>query len=147
MLSVLTLRNAEFSDAAFAYGTREKAMRKYVEQTWGEWNENQARDQIAEDIRLLRLNIIEIDAKAAGMMRVDEHSTHLAIDQLFLLPEHQGHGIGTTLIHGILERARERKLPVKLWVLRVNPAQSLYKRLGFLVVEETPASLRLQSAA
>ena len=143
----LTVRNAEISDSDFAYQTREKTMRKYVEQTWGQWNEDEARHQIDEDIRLLRLNIIERNRKAVGMMRIDEHSTHLAIDQLFLLPEHQGQGIGTALIHRVLDRAKEMQVPVRLWVLRVNPAQSLYRRLGFFVCEETAASLQLQSAA
>ena len=147
MLLPLTLRNAEVSDSDFAYETREKTMRNYVEQTWGQWNEYEARHQIDEDIRLFRLSIIEQGRRAVGMMRIDEYSTHLAIDQLFLLPEYQGKGIGTALIHRVLARAKEMQVPVKLWVLRVNPAQSLYQRLGFVVCEETMASLQLQSAA
>ena len=77
-------------------------------------------------------------------MRIDEHSTHLAIDQLFLRPETQGRGIGTALVQSVLARAEAKKLPVRLWVLRINPARALYERLGFVVFEETAASLHLQ---
>ena len=140
----VTVRNAELVDQTFAYDTRELAMRTYVEQTWGKWNQDEAKIQIADDIHRRRLCIIELDGKPAGMMRVDEHSTHLDIDQLFLRPETQGRGIGTALVQSVLARAEAKRLPVKLWVLRVNPARTLYERLGFVVFEETAASLHLQ---
>lgn len=146
-MPLVTVRNAQESDTDFAYAVRERSMRQYVEQTWGEWNEGQARNQIAEDILHSRLSIIEVNREPAGMLRVDEHGTHMDIDQLFLLPEFQNQGIGTSLLQGILARAKDKRLPVRLWVLRVNPARSLYERLGFLVLEETSASLHLHSAA
>ena len=144
MQARVTVRNAELIDQTFAYDTRELAMRTYVEQTWGKWNQDEAKIQIADDIRHKRLCIIELDGKPAGMMRIDEHSTHLDIDQLFLRPETQGRGIGTALVKSVLARAETKKLPVRLWVLRVNPARALYERLGFVVFEETAASLHLQ---
>ncbi|MDO9319317.1 MAG: GNAT family N-acetyltransferase [Gammaproteobacteria bacterium] len=128
-----------------AYEIRERSMRMYVEKTWGVWKEDEARNQIRDDITYRRLSIIEVDDQPIGMMRVDEHNTHFDIDQLFLLPHSQNQGIGTALIRSVLSRAKERGLPVKLWVLRVNPARNLYLRLGFKVVIETDESLHLQS--
>jgi ribosomal protein S18 acetylase RimI-like enzyme len=52
-------------------------------------------------------------------------------------PEHQGKGIGTRLISEVLQDAHSRGLAVRLRVLKVNPAQRLYERLGFAVVGET----------
>ena len=144
MQARVTVRNAALIDQAFAYDTRELVMRTYVEQTWGKWNQDEAKIQIADDIRHWRLCIIELDGKPAGMMRIDEHSTHLDIDQLFLRPETQGLGIGTPLVQRVLARAEAKKLPVRLWVLRINPARALYERLGFVVFEETAASLHPQ---
>ena len=80
-------------------------------------------------------------------MRVDEHPTHMHLDQLFLLPEYQGRGIGSKLVEDVLRVARIKNLPVKLWVLQVNPARRFYEHMGFQVVEQTAASLYLQSAA
>ena len=140
----VTVRNAELIDQAFAHDTRELAMRTYVEQTWGKWNQDEAKIQIADAIRHRRLCIIELDGKPAGIMRIDEHSTHLDLDQLFLRPETQGLGIGTSLVQRVLARAEAKKLPVRLWVLRINPARALYERLGFVVFEETAAGLHLQ---
>jgi len=143
----IATRIAKNGDANFAYDLRERAMRGYVEATWGAWEPMQARAQIDEDISKSRLSIIEVDRVAVGMMRVDEHSSHIHVDQLFLLPQHQNQGIGRFLVESILSAAKVRGLPVRLWVLRVNPARHFYERLGFQIVEETAASLCLQSAA
>ncbi len=143
----VTTRSALEPDAGFAYEVRESSMRQYVVATWGEWSEVEVRRQIAEDIRLARLSVVEMDNKPVGILRVDEHPGHIDIDQMFLRPEHQRKGIGTVLLERVLDRASQRKVPVKLWVLRVNPARALYERLGFTVFEATAASLHLQSAA
>ena len=143
----ITVRSALEPDACFAYEVRESSMRQYVVETWGEWDEDEVRRQIAEDIRLTRLSVVELDRKPVGILRVDDQPEHVDIDQMFLQREHQRKGLGTVLLQRILARARQRRVPVRLWVLRVNPARTLYERVGFSVFEETAASLHLQSAA
>jgi len=143
----ITVRSALEPDASFAYEVRESSMRKYVVETGGRWDEDEVRRQIAEDIRLTKLSVVEMNQQPVGILRVDDHPGHVDIDQMFLLREHQRKGIGTVLLQHILARARQRKVPVRLWVLRVNPARTLYERVGFSVFEETAASLHLQSAA
>lgn len=147
MASPITVRIALEGDGDFAYETRALSMRRYVEKTWGEWNEAATRSQISEDILHKRLSIIEVRNEQVGILRIDEFSTHIEIDQLFLLPQHQGKGVGTSLVRDELARAAVKNISVRLWVLRVNPARAFYERLGFSVFEETPASLHLKSAA
>jgi GNAT superfamily N-acetyltransferase len=147
MLPRVTVRTAEDADASFAYAVREKAMRQYVEATWGEWNEDDAKRQIASDLLERRLKIVEADLQPVGMMRVDENVSSFDVDQMFLMPEYQNRGIGTELLQGVLAAAQKKNVPVRLWVLKVNPARRLYERLGFHIFEETPASLHLQRAA
>jgi orotate phosphoribosyltransferase len=52
-------------------------------------------------------------------------------------PEYQRKGIGTTLINNIIADSAQNMKPVRLRVLKVNPAKGLYERLGFSTVEET----------
>ena len=80
-------------------------------------------------------------------LTVKELADQIKLDQLFLLPEHQCNGIGTALVREILERARHLKVPVRLRVLRVNPAKRLYERMGFFVTAEEPQRFYMQSAA
>jgi hypothetical protein len=90
---VVSTRLALPEDADFAYSLREATMRGYVEATWGVWNADEARTQITEDITRGRLRIVDVNNRATGMTRVDVHATHIDIDQVFILPEHQRQGL------------------------------------------------------
>ncbi|MDP3062545.1 MAG: GNAT family N-acetyltransferase, partial [Chloroflexota bacterium] len=60
------------------------------------------------------------------------------VNQLFVLPEHQGKGIGHRSMLLIIEEARQLGLPVRLRTLKVNPrALAFYQRLGFMRTGET----------
>ena len=48
-----------------------------------------------------------------------------------LLPEHRGKGIGGGLVRQLIQQCDQEKLPLRLQVLRTNPALRLYERLGW----------------
>jgi GNAT superfamily N-acetyltransferase len=58
--------------------------------------------------------------------------------QLFILPAHQGQGVGRHLVENLIAEAAHAGLPIRLRVLRVNPARLFYEKLGFVVTESTP---------
>jgi ribosomal protein S18 acetylase RimI-like enzyme len=53
------------------------------------------------------------------------------------LPSHQGAGLGTLLLYSLLGEADAARAPIRLRVLRTNPARRLYERLGFAVAGES----------
>jgi GNAT superfamily N-acetyltransferase len=56
---------------------------------------------------------------------------------MFILPEHQGKGIGTVCLNLIIDKAKQLNLPIRLRVLKVNTrAQDFYARMGFMVSDE-----------
>ena len=57
-------------------------------------------------------------------------------DFIAVTPDLQGQGIGTSVIHQVLDEAKRSGKPVALQVLKVNPARRLYERLGFSVTGE-----------
>lgn len=59
---------------------------------------------------------------------------------LALLPEHRGAGVGEALLTRVVGDGRR----VSLSVVRTNPAQRLYRRLGFEVVDEDDVYLHMQ---
>jgi GNAT superfamily N-acetyltransferase len=145
MTNRITFRSTTQADEVFAFHVRETTMREYVIATWAIWNADEARAQINEDIRSSRSKIIVIDGQDAGLLRVDEFDTHIHLDQLFILPQFQGQGFGRVILGQLLEKAERVGLPLRLWVLRVNPARVFYERLGFCIIEQTQASLHLES--
>ncbi len=76
-----------------------------------------------------------------GYGYVDEQTPELSIA---LLPEYRGMGIGTALLTGLLETARDQFAAVSLSVDPRNPAKRLYERLGFRVVGQDGTSLTMK---
>jgi ribosomal protein S18 acetylase RimI-like enzyme len=48
----------------------------------------------------------------------------------------RGHGIGTAVMHRIIDEASTAALAVTLGVVKTNPALRLYGRLGFRITHE-----------
>ena len=60
-----------------------------------------------------------------------------------VVPEYRGMGIGTQLLHKAIQLAEERFPAVSLSVSPGNPAADLYRRLGFVEVLQSGASLTM----
>ena len=134
----VSLRPATAADAEFACDTTRETMREYTLATWGEWKEDDARRRVAENIAAGETRIIELDGVPIGIQTVTREPECIQLLQLFIRPQHQNRGIGSKLIRQLLDQARTEGLPLRLRVLRVNPAFALYRRLGFKVVQEAP---------
>jgi ribosomal protein S18 acetylase RimI-like enzyme len=90
-----------------------------------------------DQFRAARFDAVEMDGKPAGRLYVDRTPEELRIIDISLLPECQGRGIGKALIHQVLAEASDANLPVRIHVLKGNPARKLYGQLGFVTTGET----------
>ena len=133
----ISIRRAQSSDSEFAYEAL-LTMRSYVESTWGDWLEVNGRSRTAADAQAGRSQIVQLGSVPVALLCVDEFETHLQLDQLYVIPRYQRRGIGAYVLGLVLADARKSRLPVRLRVLRVNPARHFYHRHGFRVVSETP---------
>src|SRR5260370_30249658 len=88
--------------------------------------------------------IIEIDQMPAGRMIVLRGEDAITLVDISLLVQHRGQGIGGSLVQELLEQAREANLPVRLQVLKTNPAARLYQRLGFIKTGEDEMYLQME---
>lgn len=134
----LTLRPASPDDLKSVFGVTKAAMGPYVKTTWGTWDDAVQGDRVAETFSVCTHQLIYIGNDLAGVLAVKLHADHLQLVRIFLLPAFQRRGLGTMLVKQVVERADKEGLPVCLRVLRVNPAKSLYERLGFAVTHEEP---------
>jgi len=122
-------------------------MRSYVEATWGSWRETETRDTLSKAAAEGRYRLIHSRGEVVGAVSVERHETHIQLEQLYVEPEHQRRGIGTSIVRDILAQAESARLPVRLRVLAANPAQKLYARLGFVVTSHTPERLFMEHPA
>lgn len=79
--------------------------------------------------------VIERDRVPIGRIYLHESASEIRLMEIALLPESRGQGLGTALLRSVLAAARTRGVRVTLHVEPDNPAQRLYTRLGFRLVE------------
>jgi ribosomal protein S18 acetylase RimI-like enzyme len=76
-------------------------------------------------------DVVLVDGEPAGRLIVHRGGRDIRIVDVALLPEYRGHRVGTALLQPILDEASQSGRKVSIHVERFNPAQSLYRRLGF----------------
>lgn len=80
--------------------------------------------------------IVSKDGFDIGRLYLDERDEETRIIDIALMPNYQKMGIGRFMLEQVMNKAKERGVPVTIHVEKNNPAMSLYKRLGFELVED-----------
>jgi ribosomal protein S18 acetylase RimI-like enzyme len=80
--------------------------------------------------------IILMDGQPIGRFYVAHWRDEIRIVDLAILPDYRNAGIGTQILRDVLAEATALKKPVRIHVERFNPAQKLYRRLGFVKTGE-----------
>jgi ribosomal protein S18 acetylase RimI-like enzyme len=75
--------------------------------------------------------IAMLDGLPVGRMIVQRQPDAVTLVDISLMPEHRSRGIGGRLLRDLLDESGRQGLPVRLQVLKNNPAARLYERLGF----------------
>ncbi len=143
----MRLRQATAQDSEFAYGVKKTTLGEYVRQVWG-WDEEEQRRMHQRRFVSQDFQVIVAAGVDAGILAVSHEPDCLRINQLVVLPEYQGKGVGTTCMTQVLDDATRRGLPVRLQVLKVNrQAPGFYRRLGFRIVGEDDIHIRMERPA
>jgi ribosomal protein S18 acetylase RimI-like enzyme len=143
-MSTVTTRAATHADYHFFYTLHKLALGTYVEATWG-WDEAFQRKLFRDEWEPTANQVVLLGGEPIGCLRVEEHDDCVFVDYIAIMPEHQRHGIGASLLCQVQASAATRGLPVRLNVLKVNPARALYERLGFTVVGEDDVRWYMES--
>ncbi|MBW4582416.1 MAG: GNAT family N-acetyltransferase [Tildeniella nuda ZEHNDER 1965/U140] len=134
-MGTIETRIATETDFDFLVDVHRQTFRGYVDHYWS-WDEARQKEELREDFHAFPYEMICDQGEAAGIMCVIDQGEALFFHYIAILPTHQRQGLGTQLIRKVLAKAAERGLPVKLNVLKINPAKALYERLGFRVAGE-----------
>jgi ribosomal protein S18 acetylase RimI-like enzyme len=130
------LRQATDADFDFLYRLHAATMRDHIARVWG-WDDAWQERFFAAHFDPTHSRIVVVDGEDVGVIAVEWSATDAFLANIEILPEYQGQGLGAALVNGIITQAEARNLPVRLHVLKMNPARRLYERLGFVVTGET----------
>lgn len=92
-------------------------------------------------------SIITAEDKAIGRVLVAHDNGVATLVDISILPQYRRHGIGTAIIGDLISQSSSRGGILKLQVLKTNPAQRLYVRLGFLQTGEDGMYLQMVTGA
>jgi ribosomal protein S18 acetylase RimI-like enzyme len=88
--------------------------------------------------------IILQDERPIGRIYIHRGGDDIRLMDIALLPEYRGSGIGTWIMHNLLDESARSQKPVTLHVEPYNPAVRLYLRLGFRLVEQRGMNLFME---
>jgi ribosomal protein S18 acetylase RimI-like enzyme len=85
---------------------------------------------------LSEVRILTLDDSAIGWVQSRTREDGFFVAQLFVDTPFQGRGIGSEVMHRLIGEAAQLRQPVRLSVVKINPALRLYERLGFRITHE-----------
>jgi ribosomal protein S18 acetylase RimI-like enzyme len=134
-----SLRPYTQADKEFVYYVKKLVYKSYVEENWGEWNEEKQRMMFDEFISRYgsQIKIIIVDGQMAGFFHGENlNENNYEIGNICLLTEYQNKGIGTKILQAAINNNLDKNIHLRFF--KQNPVVSLYKRLGFEITEELP---------
>lgn len=140
----LSFRKAHTRDSEFVFTVKKAAFREYVEQVWG-WDDDYQKELHNRRFDSQDLRIIQFRGTDVGFLATSSTPDTLKVNQLFILPEYQGKGIGSACVTFILDDASLERKSVALQVLKVNTRGiAFYQRLGFIIVGESSTHFQME---
>ena len=136
MSDKVKIRPATERDREFCYRVMKEAMRTYVEATYGDWKEEWQLQYHDNEFSLSPPEVVSIDGADVGVWKVLRERQRLVLKTIYLLPQFQRQGLGTSLIQQLIRESEDCGLPIELRYLKVNPVGALYERLGFSRIKE-----------
>ncbi|SDH37220.1 GNAT family N-acetyltransferase [Paraburkholderia phenazinium] len=132
----VTFTHTTSNDADTLVQIRIDAMRESLERI-GRFDPVRARDRFLASFDARYCRYILVDGEKAGFVLVRPESAHLLLDHLYIVPAHQGKGVGAAVLDAVLADADAQRLPVKVGALRESASNRFYQRHGFVKTAES----------
>lgn len=134
-MSGVTFAAATADDVEALADLRVQAMRPSLE-ALGRFDNTRARARVTDNFVAADTRMILRDGALIGFFVTRARKDHILLDDLYLLPEAQGQGVGADILNFVKSRARGKKLPLRLIALKESRANEFYLRHGFAVTGE-----------
>lgn len=128
----LQFRSATVADHPFLQRLNWEAYEELVTRQSGSWDDDFQRARFAKKLQSVQFRIVLLDDQPVGAVSSTEYADHIFLSELLILPEFQNRGIGSRVLAGELRQADLLGKPIRLHTLRLNRAQELYRRHGFI---------------
>ena len=90
------------------------------------------------------MKIISVDNIAVGVTTFSEVVGFYRVGLTMIHPDYQNKGIGSAVIKDYIKLAKKDNKKIIIKTYKDNPAQNLYKRLGFKVYHKDSTHIHLE---
>lgn len=138
MEEIIKLKPYTDDDYEFVYEIKKNSYKKYVEECWGSWIEEDQRKYFETFISAVKDNayIIMDGEKKIGFYNGEIlENGNYEVGNICIIPEYQGKGIGSKVLKDIIEKYKDKDIEIQYF--KQNPVGKLYERLGFIHSGET----------
>ncbi len=97
----------------------------------GVWDPDRSRRRLLEELAPASTWLVLAAGQRVGSVALRPGKDEESLQHLYVLPEHQGRGLGGAVLRDLLDR-RDDPRPVRLLAVRGSAALRLYARHGFV---------------
>lgn len=126
---------AEFGEGESLAQLRILAMQESLEAI-GRFDPIRARDRFLATFTPEETFKVVLEQELIGFYVLRDCQKHLFLDHLYVHPDHQSKGVGSFVIHRIVDMAREKGVCIKLGALKGSRANKFYLSHGFVKTHE-----------
>ena len=138
------LRPAAAAERDWLWETKRLCLCPSIEQTWGAWDEPGQYARFDANFVLAEFRVIIAGSAAIGYISTQADTETLHLFNIMIRPPFQNRGVGSAVLRHLQAEARTLGVPLRLRVLKVNPAYRLYQRMGFAVMGETATHFEMR---
>jgi len=138
----MNVRHGSSNDINWLYDLFKTTLKEYIDATWG-WDEVFQQEAFLANLPGENFSILESDGEPVAAYYLENREDHLWLELLLVVPEKQLEGHGQFLLRVVQTQAMQANKPLRLNVLKVNPALDFYLKQGFEVVAEDEHRFKL----
>lgn len=142
MNATLQLVKGTPADQDWLYSLFRSTMKQHIESAWG-WDEQFQKESFNTSLPASGFKILtELGTKIGGF-HLSNKSDHLVLDMILVEPSLQRKGYGRAMMESIKGEAKAQKKPIRLSVLKSNPAIKFHKACGYLTTDSDSQSVKM----
>ncbi len=137
-LELKPYKNGNQDEIQFIYNLKKEVYQKYIENIYGEWDEENQKKLFNKFMKenYKNIELIFIKDELIGFCNGKEKDDNtFEIGNICIKPEFQNKGIGTAVLKEILFENKDKEIVLQCF--KENPVIKLYKKIGFEKINET----------
>lgn len=138
-----TIRRGRSSDEQWLFQLFKSTMQDFIDAAWG-WQELFQKEGFVTSLPAKNFFILESNDEPIACLHTTDKADHLLLDMILVEPSWQQQGYGTQLMSLAMQEAEQKEKPIRLSVLKSNPAVKFHQKIGFNITDEDEHSFHME---